>query len=65
MLFTYFCYMKITGLLLILSMLFLSCEKTITIEPTIREPLLVVDGVIEDGVAPIIYLSKSINYFST
>ena len=65
MLFTYFCYMKITGLLLILSMIFLSCEKTITIEPTIREPLLVVDGVIEDGVAPIIYLSKSINYFST
>jgi hypothetical protein len=42
-----------------------ACEKTISIEPAIREPLLVVDGSIEDGQPPMILLSRSVNYFST
>jgi hypothetical protein len=51
--------------LLMLAVVFASCEKVITIEPEIREPLLVVDGSIEDGQPPMILLSKSINYFSS
>ncbi len=50
--------------LLILMVVLVSCEKVITIEPQIREPLLVVDGAIEDGQPPLILLSRSINYFS-
>jgi hypothetical protein len=45
--------------------LFVSCEKVINISPEQREPLLVVDGQIEESEAPLIILSKSINYFSS
>jgi hypothetical protein len=41
-----------------------SCEKTINITPQSQKPLLVVDGTIESGKAPLIILSTSLNYFS-
>jgi hypothetical protein len=61
----YFCTMRrLVVFVCVLSSL-LSCEKTINIEPAIKEPLLVVEGTIENGQPPVIILSKSINYFST
>ncbi|MBA4259293.1 MAG: DUF4249 domain-containing protein [Chitinophaga sp.] len=50
----------------ILLMLFLlACEKDIQIEPLQNEPKLVVDAEIENGQAPMVVLSNSLNYFST
>lgn len=50
----------------ILLMLFLlACEKDIQIEPLENEPKLVVDAEIENGQAPMVILSTSLNYFST
>lgn len=40
------------------------CEKSIDIRPEAQIPLLVVDGNIENGKAPLIILSKSIDFFS-
>lgn len=57
--------MKHAVVLICLSFFVVSCEKVISIEPVVREPLLVVDGVIEDGQQPVVFLSKSINYFNT
>lgn len=42
----------------------ISCEKNIDFETQKQEPSLVVDGVIEDGKAPQIILTKSLDYFS-
>ena len=42
----------------------ISCEKSIDIQPEAQTPLLVVDGNIENGKAPLIILSKSIDFFS-
>ncbi len=39
------------------------CEKTITLNPETRIPLLVVDGSIENGMAPLVFLSTSLDYF--
>lgn len=50
--------------LLILSLIFISCEKDIQLEPESAEPKLVVDAQIETGEPPIVVLSKSLNYFS-
>lgn len=47
-----------------LAFIFTSCEKAVDIQPEIREPVLVVDGQIENGQPPIIQLSNSINFFS-
>lgn len=44
---------------------FAGCEKEINIQPHSQKPLLVVDGTIEDGKAPFIVLSTSLDYFST
>ena len=41
-----------------------SCEKNIDFETQKQVPSLVVDGVIEDGKAPQIILTKSLDYFS-
>lgn len=62
-LFSYFCRMKY-ALWVFLVLVFSSCEKTISIQPEIQEPLLVVDGSIDEGAAPMIVLSRSIHYFS-
>ena len=45
--------------------IFCSCEKTIDIQPEIREPVVVVDAQIENGQPPVVTLTNSINYFST
>jgi hypothetical protein len=42
-----------------------ACEKDITIEPAQTEPALVVEGQMENGQAPVIVLTTSLNYFST
>lgn len=44
--------------------LMIGCEKSIDIRPEAQIPLLVVDGNIENGKAPLIILSKSIDFFS-
>lgn len=51
----------IWGLLLI--MIFSGCEKTIDLNPESRQPLLVVDGSIENGQPPVVFLSTSLDYF--
>jgi hypothetical protein len=42
-----------------------ACEKTLTIQPDSQTPKLVVEGQIENGQAPIVVLSNSLDYFST
>lgn len=46
-----------------LLLLFFSCEKAINFAPETREPRLVVDGTVESGKSPVIYLTKSLNFF--
>lgn len=48
----------------IVSLLFTSCEKAVSFKLENAEPKLVVEGTIENGQAPVIYLSQSLNYFS-
>jgi hypothetical protein len=43
---------------------FAGCEKAINIQPEEQKSLLVVDGSIENGQAPLIFLTTSLNYFS-
>ncbi|MDE3251718.1 MAG: DUF4249 domain-containing protein [Bacteroidota bacterium] len=49
----------------VLIMGLLSCEKTLNIEPNQQSPKLVVDAEIENGKAPLVALSHSLDYFST
>jgi hypothetical protein len=42
----------------------LACEKVIDLSPGTLPPLLVVDGTIESGQPPIIYLTRSLDYFN-
>lgn len=42
----------------------IGCEKKVDIVPQDQTPLLVVDGTIENGQPPLVYLTKSFNYFS-
>lgn len=51
-------------LISIISVTFISCEKTITFNIEDAEPKLVIEGTIENNQPPIIYLSKSLGYFS-
>src|SRR3569623_1807209 len=53
-----------TGVLVI-AVLFTSCEKDINLNLHNQEPLLVVDAGIENGKQPVVVLSSSLNYFST
>lgn len=55
--------MKFLSAFLIL-LFFTSCEKSINIQPQSQKPLLVVDGMIENGQRPLILLSTSLDYFS-
>jgi len=42
-----------------------SCEKTVDFELGSQDPKLVVEATIENGQAPFVYLSRSIEYFSS
>jgi hypothetical protein len=46
-------------------LLITSCEKTVSFKLEQASPKLVVEAVIENGEYPIVYLSKSMNFFST
>lgn len=48
----------------IFSILFISCEKDIQLQPENASAKLVVDAQIETGQPPIVVLSKSLNYFA-
>lgn len=58
--------MKIKILFILLSflLLFSSCEKSVDFNPDKITPKLVVEGTIENGQPPVIYISKSLDYFS-
>ena len=49
----------------LLSGLFSSCEKDIEFDLVEEEPKLVVEATIENGTAPVVILTTSLNYFST
>jgi len=49
----------------IVSVMLMSCEKTINIQPDQQAPKLVVEALIENGQPPVVVLSNSLNYFST
>ncbi|MEN9684366.1 MAG: hypothetical protein RLZZ28_152 [Bacteroidota bacterium] len=51
--------------MIMLALLALSCEKSITIETAAQIPKLVVEAQIENGQAPIVVLSNSLDYFSS
>lgn len=56
--------MSIPRLLFLFMLIFLiSCEKDIDIELDASESQLVVDASIENGQAPVVFLSKSLDYF--
>ena len=56
--------MNLVVRLLVVMVLFVSCEKSINIQPANQPALLVVDGSIENGQVPVVQLSNSLNYFS-
>jgi Domain of unknown function (DUF4249) len=56
--------MKLTALIAFISLLLTSCEKTIDFELDEVAPKLVVEATIENGQPPVVYLSKSLGYFS-
>lgn len=56
---------RFTGLLIILLiLLFASCERSVDFNINEVEPKLVVEATIENGQPPVVYLSKSLGYFS-
>lgn len=59
--------MKIRPLLIAVTLLFSfsACERVVDFELNDVTPKLVVEGTIENNVAPVVYLSKSQAYFST
>lgn len=54
---------RLTGWLAIAGMLY-SCEKPIDLVPEARSPLLVVDGSIESGSPPVVFLTRSLGFFN-
>jgi len=46
------------------SILLIACEKSISFTPDNADPLVVVEATIENGKAPLVILSMSVNYFS-
>ncbi len=56
--------MKYILFLLLVLILFSSCEKNITIDLKSTDPVLVVDAQIENGKPPTVILTKSLSYFS-
>ncbi|HEX4877132.1 MAG TPA: DUF4249 domain-containing protein [Chitinophagaceae bacterium] len=59
--------MKFYPILLCISttLLFTSCEKTVDFNLNTAEPKLVIEASIENGQAPVVYISKSLDYFSS
>lgn len=55
---------KEIGLLIILIGFLTACEKSISFTPKNSEPSLVVEATIENGEAPLVILTSSLNYFS-
>lgn len=53
-----------TFLLLLCTSVMLGCEKTVEFELSERPSKLVVEGVIENGVVPVVVLTTSVDYFS-
>lgn len=51
--------------LLCILVLFSSCEKAIEFSPENPEPKLVVEGIIENEEYPVVYLTRSLNFFHT
>lgn len=51
--------------LFIISFSFVSCEKAINFVPDNADALVVVEATIENGTAPVVVLTKSVNYFSS
>src|SRR5688572_31003320 len=50
---------------ILFSVLFCSCERAIEFTPEIQEPKLVVEGIIENEQYPTVYLTRSLDFFST
>jgi copper chaperone CopZ len=57
--------MKAFSLLVVVFILFSSCEKRIEFNLKNAEPVLNVDASIENGKDPVVVLNKSLNFFST
>src|SRR5687768_13343388 len=57
-------FMRCFLVLLILSFILTSCERTVTFDLDDVEDKLVVDASIENGQAPVVILTKSLKYFS-
>lgn len=55
--------MKRLILFLLIPVVLLSCEKSISFKPQNPDPLLVVEATIENGQSPRVVLTKSLNYF--
>jgi Domain of unknown function (DUF4249) len=51
-------------LTLLASFFFYSCEKVIELVPEDQPPKLVVDGTIESGQPPVVFLTRSLNFFN-
>ena len=55
---------KFIALFIIISIALFSCERSVDFDINVVEPKLVVEATIENGGAPVIYLSNSLGYFS-
>lgn len=55
---------KLIALFIVISIAFASCERSVDFDINEVEPKLVVEATIENGVAPVVYLSNSLGYFS-
>lgn len=52
------------GLMILMGGFLTGCEKSISFTPNNAQPLLVVEATIENGEAPLVILTNSLNYFS-
>lgn len=52
-------------IVVLLMLVFFSCERTIDVSVKNQQPKLVVDAQIENGAYPLVVLSSSLNYFNT
>jgi hypothetical protein len=56
---------RIVFILLAFSFVWSACERPVSFDLKESAPKLVVEGTIENGQPPVVYLSKSLNYFSS
>jgi len=57
--------MRIQFFVILLALLQWSCEKSVSFKLDVVAPKLVVEATIENGQPPVVYLSRSLAYFST